>query len=117
MAIVPMKRLELYGLKRERKAVLEYLQSRGVVEVHTPEEAENLFARTDTTQAQLEFEQSIHLLEQAVALLDEYAPVKKSMFAALEGRTPVSQSEYDNLWKRAPALLEKARRSTLWENG
>ena len=109
MAIVPMKRLELYGLKRERKAVLEYLQSRGVVEVHTPEEAENLFARTDTTQAQLEFEQSIHLLEQAVALLDEYAPVKKSMFAALEGRTPVSQSEYDNLWKRAPALLEKAR--------
>lgn len=112
MAVVPMKRLELYGLKRERKAILEYLQSQGVVEVHTPEEAEDLFTRTDTAQAQLEFEQNIHLLEQAVDLLDQYAPVKKSMFAALEGRTPISQKEYDGLWKRAPALLGKARELT-----
>lgn len=112
MAVVPMKRLELYGLKRERKAILEYLQSRGAVEVHTPEEADDLFAKTDTSQAQLEFDQNIHLLEQAVELLDQYAPVKKSMFAALEGRTPISQKEYDGLWKRAPALLGKARELT-----
>ena len=112
VAVVPMKRLELYGLKRERKAILEYLQSRGAVEVHTPEEADDLFAKTDTSQAQLEFDQNIHLLEQAVELLDQYAPVKKSMFAALEGRTPISQKEYDGLWKRAPALLGKARELT-----
>lgn len=112
MAIVPMKRLELYGMKRQRKAILEHLQYRGVVEVHIPEEAESLFSRTDTAQAQLEFEQDIRLLEQAVELLDQYTPVKKGMFAALEGRTPISQKEYDDLWKRAPASLGKAREIT-----
>ena len=109
MAIVPMKRLELYGLKRERKAILEFLQLRGVVEVHTPKEADTLFSRTDTSQASLEFEQNVQIPEQAVKLLDEYAPVKTSMFASLEGRPPVSQKEYDNLWKKAPALLGKGR--------
>ena len=63
MAIVPMKRLELFGLKRERKAILEFLQIRGVVEVHTPKEADNLFARTDTSQARLEFEQNVQVQE------------------------------------------------------
>lgn len=33
MAVVPMKRLELFALRRDRKAILELLQRRGVVEV------------------------------------------------------------------------------------
>ena len=35
MAVVPMKRLELFALRRDRKAILELLQRRGVVEVES----------------------------------------------------------------------------------
>ena len=37
-----MKRLELYGLQRERKALLELLQRRGMVEIHSPQRTEPL---------------------------------------------------------------------------
>ena len=33
MAVLPMRRISLYGLKSQRKEVLELLQRRGVVEV------------------------------------------------------------------------------------
>ena len=44
VAIVAMKRLELYGLQRERKALLELLQRRGMVEIHSPQRTEPLFS-------------------------------------------------------------------------
>lgn len=67
MAIVAMKRLELYGLQRERKALLELLQRRGMVEIHSPQRTEPLFSQADTSQAQLEWEQNASLLEDAAA--------------------------------------------------
>ena len=88
MAVVPMKRLELYGLKNQRKAVLDLLQRRGVVEVETAQSVEGGFSQTDTSQKQQELEQASALLEQAVALLDQYAPSKKGFLSFLAGRTP-----------------------------
>ena len=46
-----MKRLELYGLQRDRKALLELLQRRGMVEIHSPQRTEPLFSQADTSQA------------------------------------------------------------------
>ena len=42
MAVVPMKRLELFALRRDRKAILELLQRRGMVEIHSPQRTEPL---------------------------------------------------------------------------
>lgn len=109
MAVVPMKRLELYGLKNQRKAVLYLLQRRGVVEVETAQSVEGGFSQTDTSQKQQELEQASALLEQAVALLDQYAPSKKGFLSFLAGRTPISQEEYETGGENAPAFLEKAK--------
>ena len=109
MAVVPMKRLELYGLKNQRKAVLDLLQRRGVVELETAQSVEGGFSQTDTSQKQQELEQASALLEQAVALLDQYTPSKKGFLSFLAGRTPISQEEYETGGENAPAFLEKAK--------
>lgn len=109
MAVVPMKRLELYGLKNQRKAVLDLLQRRGVVEVGTARSVEGGFSQSDTSQKQQELEQSSALLEQAVALVNQYAPSKKGVLSFLAGRAPISQEEYETGGENAPAFLEKAK--------
>ena len=109
MAVVPMKRLELYGLKNQRKAVLDLLQRRGVVEVGTARSVEGGFSQSDTSQKQQELEQASALLEQAVALVNQYAPSKKGVLSFLAGRAPISQEEYETGGENAPAFLEKAK--------
>ena len=85
MAVVPMKRLELFALRRDRKAILELLQRRGVVEVESTQASGEVFRQADTSQAQQELETQARLLEQAVELLDHTVPVKKGMLSLLLG--------------------------------
>ena len=103
MAIVAMKRLELYGLQRERKALLELLQRRGMVEIHSPQRKEPLFSQADTSQAQLEWEQNASLLEDAAALLDRYSPPKKGALSFLQGRPVISSQQYEAAAREVPA--------------
>ena len=109
MAVVPMKRLELFALRRDRKAILELLQRRGVVEVESTQASGEVFRQADTSQAQQELETQARLLEQAVELLDHTVPVKKGMLSFLAGRKPVTWEEYQRQGQEAPALLEQAR--------
>ena len=39
MAVMEMKRIGIYARKSDRKRILELLQRKGVVEVHSPQEA------------------------------------------------------------------------------
>ena len=48
MAVLPMRRISLYGLKSQRKEVLELLQRRGVVEVICRPQKEEAFSCADT---------------------------------------------------------------------
>lgn len=109
MAIVAMKRLELYGLQRDRKALLELLQRRGMVEIHSPQRTEPLFSQADTSQAQLEWEQNASLLEDAAALLDRYSPPKKGALSFLQGRPVISSQQYEAAAREVPACLDLAR--------
>ena len=109
MAVVPMKRLELFALRRDRKAILELLQRRGVVEVGSTQASGEVFRQADTSQAQQELETQARLLEQAVELLDHTVPGKKGMLSFLAGRKPVTWEEYQRQGQEAPALLEQAR--------
>ena len=69
MAVVPMKRLELFALRRDRKAILELLQRRGVVEVESTQASGEVFRQADTSQAQQE--QETHAQQKAHSRRDE----------------------------------------------
>ncbi len=109
MAVTAMKRLELYAMKKDRKAILELLQRRGVVDVQATEETAELFSRMDTSQTCQELEQNAQLLEQAAALLDQYVPVKKSLLSMLEGRPLISPEDYEKSGESAAEMLKTAK--------
>ena len=94
MAILQMQRVSICALKKDRKAILEKIQSLGVMEMSQVAEDEAGFEKMDTLSARQDFEKKTHLTEAALHVLDEYAPAKTSMFAGLEGKKLISQEEF-----------------------
>jgi len=110
MAVVEMKRIHVYALKSNRKKILEMLQRRGAVEVDPPETAGELFSKTDTASARQTFEKNVQLIQNAVAVLDSYAPPVKGMLSMLEGRRAITQRQYEQTAEAAPEAVKKAGR-------
>ena len=55
MAIVEMRRLNVYATKKHRKAVLEFLQEMGAVEVDSPDSENVPFEKMDTSSQRIRF--------------------------------------------------------------
>ena len=53
MSVVPMKRVQIVGLKRDRKAVLEQIQRMGVVEIESSLGEDAFFTAQDTAGAKI----------------------------------------------------------------
>lgn len=110
MAVLEMKRINIYALKSSRKKILELLQRRGVVEINSPKEAEEFFSQTDTDSARLTFEKNIQLLNNSVETLNQYSPPPKGLPAVLTGRKPITVEQYDETALAAPEVTKAASR-------
>lgn len=108
MAVVKMDRLTVYGLKKNRKKILETLQRLGVVEV-CETKAEEGFAPLDTTKSRGIFEKTIHTAEEALEILHRYAHEEKSLFAMLEGKDRLSYSSYEERLPGVDRILSVAK--------
>lgn len=95
MAVLPMKRIRICALKKNRKQILEILQRQGVVEISDVIAEDSVFKKTDMTSAKTVFEKNTVTARQALEVLDKYAPEKKPMLAMLEGRKELSVEEYE----------------------
>jgi V/A-type H+-transporting ATPase subunit I len=110
MAVLQMQRMSICALKKNRKAILEKLQSMGVMEISNVLEEDEDFRRMDTGNSRSSFEKAAATADRALELLDEYAPVKKSMFASLEGKELVSTEAHGEVVARREELLKLAKR-------
>lgn len=61
MAILQMQRVSICALKKDRKAILEKIQSLGVMEMSQVAEDEAGFEKMDTLSARQDFEKKTHL--------------------------------------------------------
>ena len=86
MAVVPMKKVLICGLKKDRKGTLELLQRQGVVEISNVLQEDDMFGRMDVTSSKTVFERNANIAEQAINILDRYAPEEKGMLSSFEGR-------------------------------
>ena len=102
MAILEMRRISVFGLHSDRKAILETLHKREIVEVREPDAADVDFR--DTANSIAQFEKYMQSAESALAVLDEYAPEKTGFFA---GRRVLPMHQYH----MAPADSDAALRS------
>ena len=94
MAVLQMQRISICALKKDRKAILEKIQSMGIMEMSQVAEDEDGFEKMDTISARQSFEKKASLSESALDILDAYAPEKKSMFASLEGKKLVESDQF-----------------------
>ena len=97
MAVEQMRKISICALKKHRKTVLERLQALGWVEICLEPEETEAFPRTDTAGARNAFQKRMHLADQALEILDRYAPEKKPMLHSLEGKPLLEGSIYDHV--------------------
>ncbi|CAB1244044.1 V-type ATP synthase subunit I [Ruminococcaceae bacterium BL-4] len=107
MAVVQMRRINLLGLRKNRKQTLELLQRRGVVEI-TPlnKEEDHIFQRMDVSSSKTQFQQMQQSASQALGTLDSYVPRKTSPLSALEGRKAITLKEYHTLERKREKIIE-----------
>ena len=70
MAVLQMQRISICALKKDRKAILERLQSLGTVEMNQIADDEAGFEKMDTLNARLSFEKKAQLSENALGKMN-----------------------------------------------
>lgn len=116
MAVLEMQRISICAMKKDRKAILEKLQSFGALEVNHVIGEDPDFVRMDTAGQRLGFEKAASSADQALEILEKYAPEKKNIFSSLEGKKLIEpeterkiQAERRELLKTAKALYDLDR--------
>lgn len=109
MAVCKMQRMNIFGLQKDRKAILERLQFWGVLELSIPVQDDAL-KTMDTGASRQRYERQAQTLQQALELLGHYAPVKSSLLSSLAGKDLISKAEYIEITTRRDKPLDAARR-------
>ena len=86
MAVLQMQKVSICALKKDRKAILEKIQSMGVMEISKVLDDDSGFERMNTQNERSKFEKNASLADMALDILQEYVPEKVSMFSGLEGK-------------------------------
>lgn len=108
MAVVTMDKITVYGVRKNRKQILEALQLSGAVEV-SASRLEDGFENPNTVKLRVLFEKTIGTAEQALNILEQYAPESRGIFSALEGRKKLTVQDYDNRLPEVDKLLDTAK--------
>src|SRR5699024_2150569 len=108
MSVLQMQRISICALKKDRKAILEELQELGVLEIETSKVTADGLDRPDTAEEKQRSEKQALMLDQALDVLQEYAPEKTSIFASLEGKKLVARGSFLAAVKEREAILESA---------
>lgn len=109
MAVLEMRKICICALRKERKAILEYVQQSGVVEIQE-KKVKKGFTKIDTSVAKSSFERNAAIAENSLKILDKYVPENKSMFSSLEGKKLVDGNVFDKISENQNVIMEKANR-------
>ena len=97
MSVVPMKRISVIAMKRDRKAVLDYLQVQGAVQISVRGKEDEVFRKTDMSKQKQVFQKNTDRAEDALAILKRRAPEKTGLLSSFEGRKELTTSEYQKM--------------------
>ncbi len=109
MAVLQMQRVSICALKKDRKAILEKLQSMGIMEINHVIDDDEDFERMDTMNVRQGFEKNAQTADHALDILNQYAPEKKSLFASLEGKKLVGQEQFQKAVSRKKEIMRDAK--------
>ncbi len=110
MSVVPMKRISVAAMKRDRKAVLEYLQVQGAVQISIKRREDDVFTRTDMSKQRQVFRKNTDNAEEALAILKRHAPEKTGLLASFEGRKELTVSEFEQKLGKTESTMRTCSR-------
>lgn len=110
MAVLQMQRFSICAMKKNRKAILEELQTLGVMEIDNSVADEEGLEKLDTAEKSLAFEKNAQLTDHALEVLQEYEPEKTSMLSSLEGKKLIEKSDYEKILENKREVLKTANR-------
>lgn len=108
MALAKMKKISVCARKRNRSKILDALQRMGVMEIETKLEEDFQLEKTDTTEARASFLKQAVVLDNALKVLDRYAPEKKGLLSGLDGGDELTQEQFNNMKSDKTAACEDA---------
>ena len=76
MAVLQMQKVSICALKKDRKAILEKIQSLGIMEISKFETEEEGLQTVSTQEERNSFERNAALADTALNILQEYVPEK-----------------------------------------
>ncbi len=107
MAVLQMQRISICAMKKNRKAILEELQSLGVLEIDAAKLDPEL-ETMDTVNARMIFDKNASLCDQAIEILDEFSKEKSSMLASLAGKPLIGRKQEKEAIDDQEAILRTA---------
>ncbi|MBR5155616.1 MAG: V-type ATP synthase subunit I [Clostridia bacterium] len=108
MSVLPMSKVNIIGLKNDRKKILEYIQKIGILEVKDCQYDAGL-ENVDTAVAQSKFQKVKDDLLQALNILETYDAEGKSIFYILQGKRTFFRSDYEGLVAKREQIIDVAR--------
>lgn len=108
MAVLPMKRISICASKKDRKALMEELQRKGIIEISDTKSKDKVFYKEDTQQQTTIFTKYIQVAQSAMEIINKYAPEKKSLLSSLEGRKEASVDEYNTFYQKQAETFDMA---------
>lgn len=107
-----MKTVRIIALRQDRKRLLEHLQNSALVQIRKTEKSEKGFSKVDMSSQMQVFERNVTLTQQALNVLDELAPEKKSMLSSLSGRRVIDPDEIGVIAADAAKIIDVCNRIT-----
>lgn len=101
-----MKSVNIIGLKKDRKTVLEHLQNSGLIQIKKNDKSAKGFSKTDMSSQMQIFEKNVTLTEQALKAMESFAPEKKGMLSSFEGRREIDPDEIGVIASGAGEIIE-----------
>lgn len=105
MAVVSMSKISIFGLRKDRKKILEAIQRMGMVDVRNFEKTDTGFEGMDTLNSRSHFQKAKNDCEAALDILEFYKPESKPLFASLNGREQLGCEDYDKRLEKRDKIL------------
>ena len=108
MAIVTMQKLSICANKKNRKDLLETLQTLGCMEVNTASIDDDGLEKMDTQAQRAQFEKNAEMFDQAIAVLNAYAPEKKGGLAMFAGKEKIDKADLKKVVQNQQQYVKSA---------
>ncbi|MBR5377024.1 MAG: V-type ATP synthase subunit I [Lachnospiraceae bacterium] len=109
MSVLPMKRISVIGLRKDRKAILETIQRSQAVEIDMAPMSGadgDIFKKIDVSSSSQIFTKNAESAAKALEIVNTAAPEKTSLLSSFEGRKEISMEDFASNVSRREAVMK-----------